>query len=392
MTLPLRVVRLITWLPVGGIERRLVAVLPRLDRALFAPEVICLRERGPLAAELERAGVPLHVEPLRSRLGPGGLLRLARRLRGAAIVHTHMYRANVPGTIAARLAGVPVIVGQVHNVDTWETWRQRFLDRLVSRWRCATVAVSRRVQSDVCAALRLPPARVPLITNGIDLAPFAEPLDREAIRRELGLRPGEVAVICVARLHRQKRHGDLLAAAAMLPSGLPPWQLFLAGDGPERGALEALIRASGLQGRVRLLGQRDDVARLLRASDVSVLVSEREGFSNAVVESLAAGVPVVATDVGGNPDAVADGETGFLISVGDTAALANRLARLIADPDLRAALGARARTAAPRFGLQAMVHATERLYLECLRRARPDLWNEALERALQERVSAGART
>ncbi len=370
--LPLRVVRLITWLPVGGIERRLVALLPRLDRTLFAPEVICLRERGPLADDLEAAGIPVHVEPMRSRLSPLGLWRLRRRLRGAAIVHAHMYRANVPGTIAARLARVPVVLGQVHNIDTWERANQRRWDRLTARRRTATICVSRRVQENVCATLGLAPDQCPVLPNGIDLTPFEAPLDREVARAELGLGPEEVALVCVARLHRQKNHRGLLEAVAALPPDLPPWRLLVVGDGPERAALEAQVAETRLRDRVLFLGQRDDVPRVLRACDIAALASAKEGFSNAVLEGLAAGLPVVATDVGGNAEAITDGADGHLVPAGDMAALGERLVRLIADPDARARMGSAARVTARRFSLETMVEQTERLYLDCLARARPD--------------------
>lgn len=373
---PFPVTRLITWLPVGGIERRLVAVLPQLDRTLFAPRLICLRERGPLADELEASGVPVSVVPFRSRLSPAAIWRLARALRGSAIVHAHMYRANVPGTIAARLAGVPVILGQVHNVDTWQTGRQRLMDRLTARRRTATIAVSRRVQEDVCRTLRLPPERVPVLHNGIDLAPFRAPLDREALRAELGLRSDQVAVLCAARLHPQKNHRGLLQALVRLPSALPPWRCLVAGDGPERANLEQLAVAHGLQHRVVFLGQRRDVPRLMRACDLSVLPSDKEGFSNTVLESLAAGLPVVATDVGGNAEAIEHGVSGFLTGRADVEDLAERLAQLIADAGLRRRMAAAALAAAPRFSLESMVSETQKLYLRLLREARPR-WSSA---------------
>ncbi|HUT25929.1 MAG TPA: glycosyltransferase [Sumerlaeia bacterium] len=127
MQRPLNVMRVITWLPIGGIERKILAVAPRLDRSKFTVRVACLRERGPLADALEQEGVPVHLSPLPSRLSPRGLRDLSRlmRRRRIDIVHAHMYRSNVPATIAARLVNVPVVIAQVHNVGTWETRRQR---------------------------------------------------------------------------------------------------------------------------------------------------------------------------------------------------------------------------------------------------------------------------
>jgi glycosyltransferase involved in cell wall biosynthesis len=284
-----------------------------------------------------------------------------------------MYRSNVPGTIAGRLAGVPVILGHVHSVATWET-RQRIMDRLTARLRTATVCVSQRVQSDLCATLNLPPERCPVIHNGLNLALFEAPMDRARVRAALGLGPEEVALICVARLHPQKNHAGLLEAVASLPQDLPPWRLILAGDGSERASLQERSEALGLAARVTFLGSRDDVPQLLRACDLCVLASDKEGFCMAVVESLAAGLPTVATDAGGViAEAITEGQSGHLVRRGDMAALAERLARLIGDPAARARMGAPARESARRFDLGVMVLQMELLYLQSLKRARPDL-------------------
>jgi glycosyltransferase involved in cell wall biosynthesis len=227
---------------------------------------------------------------------------------------------------------------------------------------------------------------VPVIHNGVDLAPYRAPFDRAAARASLGLGEGEVALICAARLHSQKNHHGLLDAVAALPSDRPPWKLLLVGDGPERPALEQRVRNSGLAGRVAFLGQRDDVANLLRASDIAVLSSEKEGFSNVVIESLAAGLPVVATDVGGNAEAITEGENGHLALRGNMPALAQRLASLIADADARRRMGERARATAERFSLEKMIRETERLYLETLRANSPALFSADLAEALEGRT------
>lgn len=382
---PLRLVRLITWLPVGGIERRLVAVLPRLDAKLFKPEVICLRERGPLADDLESAGVPVEAVHFRSRLSPPAIWRLRGRLHGAAIVHSHMYRANVPGTIAARMANVPVIIGQIHNVDTWERPNQIRWERRMAQRRDATIAVSERVQRNVCETLGISPDQCPVLHNGVDLTPFQDPGARDDIRSTLGIEPDEVVMICAARLHPQKNHAGLLEAVASLPSDLPPWRLLLAGDGPVRADVVRMIGERGLEKRVSLTGSRDDMPRVLHACDISVLASEKEGFSNAVVESLAAGLPMVATDVGGNAEAIAEGETGYLVPPGDMRALSSRLAGLICNRQERETMGERARRSANQFSIESMVRKTELLYLRLLKRKRPDLFDDTLTEALQRR-------
>lgn len=377
---PMRIARLITWLPVGGIERRLVAVLPRLKERGHDVKLFCLRERGVLADELERAGVPVELVALKSRLDPAGLAALARALRAFApdVVHCHMYRSSVPGTIAARRAGVPVILGQVHNVGTWEDWRQRAMDRLLCRWRTGMIGVSEAVCRDVRENLRLPASRVHLLYNGCDTQAF-RPDDalRARTRAELALDDNDVVALVPARLHAQKAPlATLRAFARALDEGATRGVLLLAGDGPLAGELDNAIRALGLERRARLLGRRDDMAALYNAADVVVLSTLKEGFSNAVVEALACGRPVIAADVGGNREAI-DGDAtgsdavGWIHAAGDVDALALQLHAALSDRgglDLRREA---CRARGLRFSLDRLVLETEDLYTRLLEAARP---------------------
>jgi len=200
------VARIITWLPPGGIERRMIALLPLLNQPPFRVSVVCLRERGALADSLEQAGVPVIVLPLRSRLDPRGLRTLARWMRDEHVdlVHSHMYRSNVPATIAARIARVRVVLCQVHNIDTWETRRQRWMDRLLLRWRTAMIAVSEEVKRDIAANLRCPPERIHVLYNGVDLQEFASLRPDPQLRNQLHIPEGRRLVVVVARLVPQK--------------------------------------------------------------------------------------------------------------------------------------------------------------------------------------------
>ena len=183
---PLTVVRVLNWLPVGGVEHRVIELLPRLDPKTFRSHIVLLRERGALASLAEQAGIPVHLSPMKTRLSPPGLWRLARLFRtlGADIVHSHMYRSNTPATVAARLAGVPVIVAQVHNVDTWETRRQRNMDRFLMRWRSAVVAVSETVKRDIVNQLSIDPAKIRVIYNGVNTDAFSTSLENRAQERK----------------------------------------------------------------------------------------------------------------------------------------------------------------------------------------------------------------
>ncbi len=365
----LKILRVITWLPVGGIERRLVATLPRLDRERFDVSLVCIRERGPLAEELEAADIPVECVPLHSRWDPWGLQRLAglMRERRIDIVHGHMYRGNVPATVAARLAGVRRVWCQVHNVDTWETRRQAWVDRRLCRWRSGMIAVSESVRGDVIETLRLPPERVRVIRNGVEIERFSLARGRRGqLRAERGVRPDQTVFLFAGRLVEQKRCRDFLDAFGRLQSepageGLRAW---IVGDGPCREALERQAGRLPRPDAVQFFSARDDVEDFMAAADVFVLPSTKEGFSNALVEAMASGLAIVATDVGGNTEAVRDGLEGRIVPPLKTDPLTEVLRALWREPELRRRLAEAARTRAPLFSLDRMITELEDLYTE----------------------------
>lgn len=413
---PLRVLRVITRLPPGGIERRMVALLPKLRARGIEPEVAILHAMGGLTEELAALGIPVHFCRFPFRWHPGALWRLARLIRAREIdlVHAHMYRSNVPATVAARLAGRPV-VAQVHNVGTWETRRQRWMDRALVRWRAGMIAVSERVADDIVRQLGCPRERVHVLYNGVDLGRFGgDATARRATRASLGLAEEEVAFLCPARLHPQKNHAALIEGFARAVgargaggdggggTGARALVLMLAGAGGEHDALVARARDLGMQvvdgagqsgggsaaqgaggagganstnptrPRVLFLGHRDDMPELYAAADAMVLVSAKEGFSNAVIEAMACGLPVVLSDVGGNGEAL--GASGGGVLLGERPGIdeiAGALGRLADDPVGRGRMAEAARARTRLFDLEAMADATARLYRDVLGGAVP---------------------
>lgn len=366
------VIRVITWLPIGGIERRMVAVLPRLKERGWDPRVVCIREEGPLAQKMRDAGIPVDLLPVKSRLSPSGISALARYFReqNASVVHTHMYRSNVPGTLAARLAGVPAIFGQVHNVGTWTTRRQKLVERLASKFRTGTFAVSKAVQDDVMRTLKLSEEKAPLLYNGIDTVAFQpdEVRGGEA-RKSLGLPDDAVVFLIPARLHQQKNPDGTLRSAIKAMSSMEgslPHFLF-AGEGKLQEGLEAEAAESPHPGNFHFLGARDDMLDLYNAADVILLSSFKEGFSNAIVEGLSCGKPCLVSDVGGNREAVDRGEVGWVHPPGDEEALVAQIREVVGrGRSGLAAMKEDCRKRALVFSIDALVEQTSQFYSKAL--------------------------
>ncbi|MCD6328003.1 glycosyltransferase [bacterium] len=371
----IRVLRIITQLSRGGVEAKLAALLPLLKKRGLDVAVCCVKEAGSLAERFEEASIPVHVFPVRSRLHPIDLLRLARFIRKTRIdvVHTHMYASNISGTVAARLANVPVIISNVHNVGKFKSSRQVRTDRLLSRFRSATVCVSERVRSDYMATTGLSGESMSVIYNGVNTELFkprslweaANPGISMRLRQELGIGQDERVIVAAGRLIPQKSPELLIHALKEVRESCPNARLLLLGSGELRDALVALANELGLGNAVVFAGYREDAAELFSAADVFVSSSVKEGFSNVLVEALASGLPAVVTDVGGNREALTDGEQGFLCEA-SVGALTQCLTRILGDSALYERMSKSARSRAMTFGLDKMADQTVSLYEKLL--------------------------
>lgn len=339
-----RVLHLITRLPVGGAERLLVDVVRRLDPARFESVVCCIQAKGELAAELEAAGIPVHcLERMRSkRFDWRAVFDLRRFLRRERItlVHSHLYHANLYGRLAAFLSGVPA-VATVHNVYARTKLHRRLLNRWLARSSARVIAVSEEVRRDLIEHDGIDAAKVVLIHNSIDLRRIATRLTREEARARLSIAEHAFAVGCVGRLEEQKGHRYLLEACAALKRDIP-LRLFVVGDGRLRRELERQAAALGLAASTSFLGERKDVAEILKALDLFVMPSLWEGLSLAMLEAMAAGLPIVISDVGGVSQAI-DAQSGLKVPPGDPGAIARAIRLLAAQPESRRSLGLAAR-------------------------------------------------
>jgi glycosyltransferase involved in cell wall biosynthesis len=364
----LRVVYVIDKLHRAGAQVHLGQLAAGLDRRQFAPEVICLLEGGPIADELRAQGVPVEVLGLGVLYAPRGLTaapRLARRLRGADVLHTYLVSANIYGTLVGRFSGIPAVVTSRRDTGFSRNWRLRLFEQwLVNPLVDRVVAVSPTIADATRRERGLRPERILTIENGVDVSALEASLHlRDESRRAWGLAPETPAVGVVGHLSPIKGHADFLQAAAQVAAADPRVRFFLVGDGPLRPSLEALAGALGMADRVVFTGARKDAARLLAMLDIFVLPSHAEGMSNALLEAMAMGLPVVATAVGGNPDVVRDGVTGLLVPPRQPRALAGALAELLADPAAATALGAQARCRVRQeLTLERMLSRYEQLY------------------------------
>jgi len=344
-----------------------IELASRLDRRFFQPEVFCLRRPGELADELARRGVHVHELGKRRRVSLTLPARMARAFRTARIrlVNSHLFTGNLWGTAGALLAGLPIVVTH-HNVDVWKGRRHRVLDRLSARYARKVVVVSEPVREFYVGRVALPRRKIVVIPNGVDLEVFAaceRQHAREAVRREFGLPQSATIVISVGRLVPQKGHEVLIDAFASPAAQHSDLFLAIVGRGPDEQRLGERARQLGLAERVLFTGSRNDVPRLLAASDVYVAASTREGHPLSIIEAMASGLAVVATAVEGVTGVVEPGVTGLLAPVGDAEAIARALLRLLHDGSRRAAMGAAAeKIAGMRFRVGRMVRAYEHVF------------------------------
>lgn len=370
---PARVLHVITGLGIGGAERLVVSAATGLPREAFESAVCCLAERGALAAEVEQAGVPVwcvgSYPGLRHPLAFWRLWRIIARFR-PEIVHTHLQSANLYGRLAARLAGVPVIVCTEHNVYQSKARRYVVVERALGRITHAVVAVSEQVRRFLGEQLGIAPEGIRVIPNGV-AAPVPDPDRVAALRARLDVSAGDVVFATVASLTPKKGHTYLIEALPLLRARGVTCTLLLAGEGPMRPGLEALAARLGESARVRFLGESERVADVLALTDIFVLPSLVEGMPLALLEAMRAGRAVVATRVGGVPEVVHDDDNGVLVEPADAEALAEALAALAAAPARRAELGARARaTVEGTYTEERYISALAELYRDLLVSAR----------------------
>jgi len=382
----IKVAHIITKLELGGAQRVALAMVSHLDRRRFHP-ILITGEPGLLDEEARSLpGVDFHqvptlvrpIRPLADLRALYALTRLLRRLK-PDIVHTHSSKAGIVGRLAARLAGVPIVVHTIHGygfTPAQHPMLRRALiavEWLIARITTQFIAVSQANRQQGISLGLFSADRCAIVRCGVDLLEFRHTrVDVEKKRRELNLVPNHPVVGMIAPLKPQKAPVDYVCLAALVRRVLPEAQFLLIGDGELRAEVEAAVREASLECSFHLLGWRHDIAEILKTLDVFVLTSRWEGLPRVYLEALSSGVPVVGTNVDGAAEAVLDGVNGYLVEPGNLNRMAKEVIGLLRDPERARRMGREGQTLAEEFDIHHMVRRQEEEYTNLLKELSAD--------------------
>ncbi|MDQ2639184.1 MAG: glycosyltransferase [Pseudomonadota bacterium] len=353
-------------LDLGGLQQVIVSLCRTIDRSAYEPSVLCLRSGGMFVREVEALGIGVHVlEKVEGRADYLKFLKIRRFLAAHPqdVVHTHNTEPFIDGTIAAMMTRGAMVVHTDHARHFPDKLRYMIAERIVSTFAYRVVGCSEHTTKALARHVRIPRRKLRTIPNGIDGSRFENLPDRSAARAAFGVGGFRDIIGLGVRLSDQKGITYLIRAMPQILSRAPETALLVAGDGPLRGDLEREAASLGVARNVIFCGTLTDIPLFLAALDVYTLPSMWEGLPMAVLEAMAAGLPVVATDVGGTGTAVADGVTGILLPPRDVDALGSAIAGLLESPELRHRMGESGRQRfREHFKAEIMTRSYERLY------------------------------
>jgi glycosyltransferase involved in cell wall biosynthesis len=363
----IKVILLIPTLDHSGAEKQFSLLATRLPRNEFDVHAVTLTRGGPYESMIRNAGVRMTNLGKRMKFDPLALWRLRSLIEAENpdILHSWIFAANSYARLIAGKKRGPKVVISERCVDSWKSPWQLWLDRRQIGRTTRLIGNSQSV-AEFYRSLGVPQERLVVIPNAVEI-PNSPAADRDQALAKFDIPPGSHVVGFAGRLAPQKRVKDIVWAMQLLKQLRDRVYLMLVGDGPERESLFELARHMECEHLVRFVGHRDDAARLIGLFNVFWLASDFEGMSNSIMEAMAAGVPVVATDIPPNRELVVDGQTGFLVKVGDSVGMAQFADRILADPALAQRLGdagrERMRTS---FSVEKMVDAHAELYRQVL--------------------------
>lgn len=358
----------------GGAERHLLNVLKNLERSLFRPYVCCLDKYGEFVPPIEKMGIEvsdLSVKSLYSPHAVRGLIKLVYYLRNnrIQIVHNLLFKSIVIGTLAARIAGVAVIINSRRDMGWALNSRQRFLLNLTNRCTDKIIAVCEAVKKRSLEVENISEEKIAVIYNGIDTNDFSpQPsLKTNALRSKFKIPANSRVVGTITHLTKVKGNEYLVRAAPLVLKRFPHTRFLIVGDGDQKHALSSLAVKIGVKDRLIFTGQRNDITDILGLMHIYVCPSFSEGMSNSILEAMAMGKPVIATDVGGNRELVENGRNGLLVRPKNEFALARSMIELISQPERMAKMGIESRRMTIRkFQPSTMIDQLMQLYLSHL--------------------------
>ena len=361
-------------IPTAGTEKQLLLLLKSLDRSKYNSSLVCLFQSEWMREHFDIC--PVHEIGTKSPLSPCSwpkVFKLARHftLNGIQIVHTFFRDASIAGIIAARIAHVPIVVSSRRNRGYWLNRFEIAVLRCLNRRVSAVIANSVDIKEFTHRVEGYPLEKINVIYNGIDTEFFkaASPESSRAAAERLGIPSGAPVAASIANLRPIKGIDVLIRALPTVTRIHPEFTLLIGGEGSEAGKLQNLVKELNLARNVRFLGSVKDVRSVLQLCDLGILSSHSESLSNSIVEYMAMGLPVVATDVGGTREMIKHGENGFLVPAGDSEALAQATLRVLRDRELMAKVGAENRKKAERmFGKERCIREHEELYVHLLHR------------------------
>jgi glycosyltransferase involved in cell wall biosynthesis len=371
---PIKVAHVITGLGIGGAERFLRTLAVAVDRTKYDLHFFCVVSGGKLIPEIEKLGYQVHVIPCYNwerkipfRFVLGNIWKLIRIFRREKfdIVHTHLYRANMIGRIAALLAGVPYIYATEHNTNAWKKPVDIFWDKFLAHFSDKIISVSEYVRYFTINQERLNPEKVLTLWHGIWLRDFDEVNSRLETRDRLGFHSKQPIIGSIGRLVPQKGYNFFIEALPAILNKFPDAQFMIVGDGPLKDELTDQAKYLGLQSNLTFTGFRKDIPHLLKAMDIFTLMSLWEGFGIVLIEAMACSLPVVATNVGPIPEVVIHNETGLLIEPEKPKEISKALIRMLENPQLIRQFGANGRKRVEaHFTAEKMIENLEKIYFE----------------------------
>ena len=369
----IQTIHVIYRLDTGGLQNGIVNLINNMDTSKFENAICCLTQGGDFEKRLNK-----NIKVSKMFKKPGNdyqlYIKLIKYLKEIkpTIVHTRNW-AGMDGIIAAKIAGVPIIVHGEHGFEitdlTGQNKKRKFIRKLVlSTMIDKIVTVSKNLKNRLINEIKIKPEKIIHIPNGVDTNKF-NIYKKEFIRKKFGFKKEDFIIGIVARLDPIKNHKTLIFAFKEIVTIHPNTNLAIVGDGSLRNKLENQTYQLGIKNKVIFMGERDDVPEILKTFDIFVLPSLNEGMSNTILEAMATGIPVIASNVGGNPELVIDGETGFLFPTNDVESLVQKIKTYILHPELKQKHGYNAhKRVEEKFSLDQMVRRYEELYVELVER------------------------